>query len=107
MAPLVMPQISLQTNKDEWQAIENKIAKTSSLHMNYEGTIMYTQIDSDNYAGLFLMKIINKALFVDECNRFKLYINLDLTQFYVCNWDASNDSDMRTLLIKDYVEKVL
>jgi hypothetical protein len=89
--------------KDEWL-----YEQQSNLHINYEGTMVFSDNRSDGY-GLTIHTDSAKAIdtgFVQDCDKLGLEIDSSTIRGYSCYWYNGSDSDMGMLTLEQYRKKI-
>lgn len=83
--------------------------KESTLHLNYEGTLVYTDSDEEDGYGLTISKLdVEKEDFKalkQEAREFGLDIMTSMAQPYTCHWYNGTDSYMAMLSLEEYCER--
>lgn len=89
--------------KDEWLWDQD-----SELHLNYEGTMVYSDTRSDGY-GLTIHTSAPQgvdAAFAEQCLKYGLEIDPATIRGYSCYWYNGCDSDMAMLSVENYLKKI-
>jgi hypothetical protein len=103
MAVLKTPFGEERDEKDEWLYEQG-----SDLRINYEGTLVYSDIRSDGY-GLTIHTGAAQAFdtdFVKECAKMELDIDPTTIRSYSCYWYNGVDSDMSMLSAEKYLKRI-
>ena len=103
-AKLITPIGDYET--EEYEILtEHLYDNGSHLHINYEGTLIYSDNleHGDFYCGLYFLEDISKENFIQKCkdNNFKVVENR--IKPYVCSWYNGADSDMSMMKLEDFI----
>lgn len=88
---------------EEWQELVETLYENSTLSLNYEGTLIYSDNHVDQYD--FEFKLINedfKLNFIEECKENSIDIDVDSVKIYIAQWYNGADSYMSECLLKDF-----
>ena len=103
MVPLITP-----LTKDEREDVYYKLEK-SDLHINYEGTILYSDEthDFDGGYGIMFEGVHNNDNFLYSLkdSGLDLPINLAMMKYYTRLWYNGSDSDMSMMTIQRFKEE--
>lgn len=103
MAPLVTPV----TDPAEREELRERLYETSTLRLNYEGTLVYSDAgSSDDYhgAGIIFASLKLVTEFHEEVNKANLTVTHE-SVFYSCSWYNGTDSDMDDLTLADFLKR--
>jgi hypothetical protein len=103
MAVLKTPFGEERDEKDEWLYEQG-----SDLRINYEGTMVYSDVRSDGY-GLTIHTAnpsTTNPSFIDECTKLGLEVDSSTIRGYSCYWYNGSDSDMGMLTVEKYMKKL-
>lgn len=89
--------------RDEWMEI--LWDQGSGVHLNYEGTLAYTDEGGEEYGISFgSMKDYSFTAFKD-LEQFGVGILPTKARPYTCYWYNGSDSDMDTMKLKDFLKR--
>ncbi len=85
-------------------------AAGASIKINYEGTIIYNDMNPDsergNLEGIHLSSPLDTKILFDmiaEANKFKIKVNVDQAKKYMSIWYNGTDSYMSNITLKEFL----
>lgn len=89
---------------EEWDEISERLYNNeSSLSINYEGTLIYSDYGGEEYGITFYDGSISSPdEFINECAKEGFDVITDTIKSYSCLWYNGVDSDMSMMKLENY-----
>lgn len=101
MVPLIT---AIPKGSDEWDDAYEYLDKFG-LHLNYEGSIVYSDKRDDAYGGIYFPSRGDLPEFLENVKKANLIVNGSQVSPYVCLWYNGTDSYMSELTLAAFKEK--
>jgi hypothetical protein len=101
---IMVPLVNKLTNEMRDELSETLWERESSVYVNYEGTMVYTDYRGDEYGIKFgISQNFDQSEF-DILKEFNIEIQPDMARPYSCYWYNGTDSDMDDLTLDKFKE---